>query len=78
LRHTAGSGSSRTVDGRSTIRTPLSNLRPDVVLVDEMCQRTNAISRLREISREWPDAKLILLSTALDPTVLDEALDAGA
>jgi DNA-binding NarL/FixJ family response regulator len=78
LRHTAGFRVVATLDGRSSIRSALSNFRPDVVLVDEMCQRTNAVARLREISREWPDAKLILLSTALDPTVLDEALDAGA
>ena len=78
LRHTAGFRVVATLDGRSSIRSALSNFRPDIVLVDEMCQRTNAVARLREISREWPDAKVILLSTALDPTVLDEALDAGA
>ena len=78
LRHTAGFRVVATVDGRSSIRAPLSNFRPDVVLVDEMCQRTNAIARLREATEALPEAKLLFLSSALDSGALDEALEAGA
>ena len=78
LRHTAGFRVVATVDGRSSARQQLSDLRPDVVLVDEMCQRTNALARLREVADELPEAKAVLLSTGLEGPALDDAFDAGA
>jgi DNA-binding NarL/FixJ family response regulator len=78
LRHTAGFRVVGTLDGRSAIREQLSNLRPDVVLVDEMCQRTNALTRLREAATELPEARIVLLAGGMDPTALDDAFEAGA
>jgi DNA-binding NarL/FixJ family response regulator len=78
LRNTAGFRVVATLDGRAPVRIELAQLVPDVVLVDEMCQRTNAIARLREASEELPAAKLVLLSTALDGAALDDAFEAGA
>ena len=78
LRHTAGFRVAATLDGRSSVRERLATLQPDVILVDEMCQRTNAISRLREACELAPGAKIVLLSGGLDATALDDAFEAGA
>jgi DNA-binding NarL/FixJ family response regulator len=78
LRNTAGFRVVATLDGRVTVRAQLAELVPDVVLVDEMCQRTNAIARLREAADELPGAKLVLLSAGLDGGALDDAFEAGA
>jgi two-component system, NarL family, response regulator LiaR len=78
LRHTAGFLVVATVDGRSSAREQLSELRPDVVLVDEMCQRTNAMSRLRESREAAPGATVVLLSSSLEAAAVEAAIDAGA
>jgi DNA-binding NarL/FixJ family response regulator len=78
LRNTAGFRVVATLDGRTSVRTQLAELAPDVVLVDEMCQRTNAMARLREAVEELPSAKLVLLSAGLEGSALDDAFAAGA
>jgi DNA-binding NarL/FixJ family response regulator len=78
LRHTAGFRVVATLDGRSSARERLSEFRPDVVLVDEMCQRTNAMARLRESRETAPGATLILLSGSLEAAAVEAAIDAGA
>jgi len=78
LRHTAAFRVVATVDGRSTARDRLSELRPEIVLVDEMCQRTNALARLREAREEAPEAKVVLLASGLEPAAVEDALEAGA
>src|SRR5690349_17615633 len=78
LRNTAGFRVVATLDGRAPVRAQLIALHPDVVLIDEMCQRTNAVARLREAREELSGAKLVLLSAGLDGAALDEAFDAGA
>ena len=78
LRNTAGFRVVATLDGRAPIRGQLVAHHPDVVLVDEMCQRTNAEARLREAHEELPGAKLVLLSAGLEGGALDGAFDAGA
>src|SRR5215204_268425 len=78
LRHTAAFRVVATVDGRSTARDRLSELRPEIVLVDEMCQRTNALARLREAREEAPGAMVVLLASGLEPAAVSEALEAGA
>jgi DNA-binding NarL/FixJ family response regulator len=67
-----------TVDGRQSIRRRVRNLAPSVVVVDEMCQRTNAWARLREVREETPDATIVLLSDGLGTAAVDDALQAGA
>ena len=78
LRYTAGFRVVATVDGRSSARRALSELRPDVVLVDEMCQRTNALSRLRESREAAPAATVVLLSGSLEAAAIEAAIAAGA
>jgi DNA-binding NarL/FixJ family response regulator len=78
LRHTAGFRVVATVDGRVSARRVLAERQPEIVLVDEMCQRTNALARAREACEEVPEAKVVLLSSGLDAAVLEDAFAAGA
>jgi len=78
LRHTAGFRVLATLDGRASVRAGLSELQPEIVLIDEMCQRTNALARLREAEEAAPDATVVLLSGGMDASTLDDAFEAGA
>jgi DNA-binding NarL/FixJ family response regulator len=78
LRHAAGLRVAATIDGRFAVRARLSELRPDVVLIDEMCQRTNAFARLREVTLAAPQAMAVLLCDAPERAMVDDALAAGA
>jgi len=78
LRQTAGLRVVATVDGRVSARGPLAELAPDVVVVDELRQRTQALRRLREASEEAPGASVVLLARGLDEATLDDVFAAGA
>ena len=64
LRQTAGFQVVGFIDGRSPAATRCTELRPDVVLVDDMQLPENAIARLREAAEHAPDAKRLLLTHA--------------
>jgi DNA-binding NarL/FixJ family response regulator len=78
LRQTAGFQVVGFFDGRGSVRNALAELRPDVVLVDDMQETDNALARLREIAEDAPQAKALLLTLQMDSTWLEEAFDAGA
>jgi DNA-binding NarL/FixJ family response regulator len=77
LRQTAGFQVVGFFDGRSSVRDALVQLRPDVVVVDDMQEAENALARMREISEVAPDAKSLLLTLRMDSEWLDEAFAAG-
>jgi DNA-binding NarL/FixJ family response regulator len=78
LRQTAGFKVVGFVDGRQSIRTQLLESTPDIVLVDDMHVRQNALDRLAEVGEFSPDAKSILLAAAMDDESVDEIFAAGA
>ena len=78
LRSAVGFQVADVVDGRGPCRGTLRMHAPDVVLVDELCQRANVLTRLREVRTELPDAAIVLLSTGMDRPALDAAFAAGA
>jgi DNA-binding NarL/FixJ family response regulator len=78
LRQTAGFQVVGFVDGRADMRTQLLELRPDVVLVDEMQDRADAMARLQEVADVLPQAQPLLLLGHIDDDVVDAAFDAGA
>jgi DNA-binding NarL/FixJ family response regulator len=78
LRQTAGFDVIGFYDGRLSVRGALTELRPDVVLIDDMQDPQNALARLREVADETPDAKSLLLTVRMDGDWLDEAFEAGA
>jgi DNA-binding NarL/FixJ family response regulator len=78
LRQTAGFQVVGFFDGRGSVRDALVQLKPDVVLVDDMQEKENALARLREITDESPEAKTLLLTLQMEAEWLDEAFEAGA
>src|SRR4051812_27207536 len=78
LRQTAGFQVVGFFDGRGSVRDALAQLKPDVVLVDDMQEKENALARLREITDEAPEAKTLLLTLQMESDWLDEAFEAGA
>ena len=78
LRHTAGFRVVATVDGRTSALARLSELRPEIVLVDEMSRPTSALARISEAAQAAPGATIVLLAAGLDADALDEAFGAGA
>lgn len=51
---------------------------PDVLLMDIRMQRVNGIDALREVLAEFPDAKILFLTTFVDDAYIVEALNFGA
>lgn len=78
LRNAGGFRVAATVDGRVSARPSLARLAPDVVVVDEMRRRTDALARLQEATEETPGATTVLLTTSLDTASLDDAFEVGA
>ena len=78
LRQTAGFQVVGFFDGRGSVRDALTQLKPDIVLVDDMQEKDNALARLREITDEAPEAKSLLLTLQMESEWLDEAFQAGA
>jgi DNA-binding NarL/FixJ family response regulator len=78
LRQTAGFQVVGFVDGRVSARSSLTELNPDVVLVDDMQEPENALARLREVEDLLPDARTMLLTMRMDSDWLEDAFEAGA
>jgi DNA-binding NarL/FixJ family response regulator len=86
LKQTTGFSVVGVIDGRVTARDALMDLRPDVVLVDEMhdaradgAQRSDhAFARLREAADHAPGAQRLLLTLHMDEERLNEIFEAGA
>jgi len=86
LKQTAGFQIVGVIDGRTSARDALMDLRPDVVLVDDMhdpretaIQRPDrAFARLREAADHAPNAQRLLLTLRMDEARLNEVFEAGA
>ena len=78
LRQTAGFQVVGYVDGRRCASSVLSELRPDVIVLDDMKDREDALARLREAAERVPSAECLLLSARMDQEWVDEAFAAGA
>jgi DNA-binding NarL/FixJ family response regulator len=86
LKQTAGFQVAGVIDGRMTARDALMDLRPDVVVVDDMHDRasdeahygTYPLARLREAAEHVPESRRLLLTTRMDEDWLNAAFEAGA
>ena len=64
-------------DGASGIVRALK-LRPQVIIMDLAMPRLNGVETTRRLLAEWPDAKVLILTTFGTSDGLTEALNAGA
>jgi DNA-binding NarL/FixJ family response regulator len=78
LRQTAGFRIVGCLDGRDSIAAQLAELRPDVVLVDDMRMPDRALARTRDTAEYAPFADCLLLTLHMDDEWLAEAFEAGA
>jgi len=86
LKQTAGFQVVGVIDGRVEARDALFELRPDVVLVDDMHDpraderpdTDRALARLREAVEHAPEAKRLLLTLRMSEDWMNEVFEAGA
>jgi two-component system, NarL family, response regulator LiaR len=64
-------------DGLEVQRLALT-LKPDVILMDVSMPIADGISATREIVRQWPEAKVVMVSMHAEDAHLFQALQAGA
>lgn len=64
-------------DGDEAVRQAL-RLRPDVILMDLVMPIKNGICATQEIVGQWPEARILILTSFSDNTQIIEALRAGA
>jgi DNA-binding NarL/FixJ family response regulator len=77
-RYAAGVSVVAAIDGRAAIGNDIAALEPDVVLVGEMCQRVNTLSRLKEVNMCLPAATVLLLVSGNASSSEHDAFAAGA
>ena len=64
-------------DGKEGVQLSLE-LRPDIILMDLVMKEMDGIQATKEIIQEWPDAKIIIVTSFLDDDKVYPALEAGA
>jgi DNA-binding NarL/FixJ family response regulator len=82
LKQTVGFQVAGVVDGRVSARDALVGLCPDVVVVDDMHDRSadedHGLARLREAAEHVPDSHRLLLTLRMDEAWLNDVFEAGA
>jgi DNA-binding NarL/FixJ family response regulator len=68
----------RYASGRSSITRIARASAPNLVLIDEMHWRDDALARIAEVRREAPGAAIVVLAAGPDTGWLADALRAGA
>lgn len=64
-------------DGGEAVRLSL-DLRPDIILMDLVMEEMDGIEATKKIIDQWPDAKIIIVTSFLDDEKVYPALEAGA
>jgi DNA-binding NarL/FixJ family response regulator len=86
LKQTAGFQVVGVIDGRVSARDAMLELRPDVVLVDDMhdprvqeaTDPDHALARLRDAAEHVPGAQRLLLTLRMNEAWMNEVFEAGA
>jgi two-component system, NarL family, response regulator DevR len=60
------------------VPTLLDGTRPDIVLLDVRLPDMSGVEVCRQATLSHPDVKVIMLTTFVDPDLVDECIDAGA
>jgi DNA-binding NarL/FixJ family response regulator len=77
LRNAAGLRILGKLDGRASVRRPIAQHQPNIVLVDEMQASDEALERICECRAEAPAASILLLSMRMDDHWVARAIEAG-
>jgi two-component system, NarL family, response regulator LiaR len=64
-------------DGKEGVKLALE-LRPDIILMDLVMKEMDGIQATKEIVEQWPEAKIIIVTSFLDDDKVYPALEAGA
>ena len=64
-------------DGETAVKTALK-IRPDVVIMDLLMPGLDGAESTRRLLAEWPEAKIIIVTTYDSANGIGQALDAGA
>lgn len=64
-------------NGKDAIELALK-LRPDIILMDLVMKEMDGIEATKQIIRQWPEAKIIIVTSFLDDEKVYPALEAGA
>ena len=64
-------------DGRALLEAVI-RLRPDLILLDISMPLLNGLDAARQVTKLWPDVKLIFVTMHADPAYVSEAFKAGA
>ncbi|CAN7560387.1 response regulator [Rossellomorea sp. LjRoot5] len=64
-------------DGKEGVQLALE-LRPDIILMDLVMKEMDGIQATKEIIQDWPEAKIIIVTSFLDDDKVYPALEAGA
>lgn len=67
----------KAADGEEAVEQALT-LRPDVILMDLQMPRKNGISAIHDIIAQWPDARILVLSSFSEEVQIVESMRAGA
>ncbi len=64
-------------DGKDAVEKALS-LKPDIILMDLVMKQMDGIEATKLIMNEWPEAKIIIVTSFIDDEKVYPALEAGA
>ncbi len=64
-------------DGKEGVEKALA-LRPDIILMDLVMKEMDGIQATKHIIEQWPEAKIIIVTSFLDDEKVYPALEAGA
>jgi DNA-binding NarL/FixJ family response regulator len=78
LRHAAGISVVGVLDEEASVRQPIRDTAPDVVLIDAGDSAPRALHRLQEVREVRPEALVVVIAGTLDLDLFERAAEQGA